>query len=126
MLDPAAAFHGIGVHDVAEVKAFYTDVLGLEVSEEADDMFRLHVGGGSPTLVYERPGHEPAAYTVLNFAVPDVEATVAELTNRGVVFERYEGTPFETDADGVYRGDEGPQIAWFQDPAGNVMSVIKS
>ena len=77
----------------------------------------------APTLVYPKPDHEPAGYTILNFPVPDVEAAVDELTAKGVTFERYEGTPIETDEKGVFRGG-GPLIAWFTDPAGNVLSVI--
>ena len=112
-----------GAADIDAAKAFYADVLGIEVTED-HGMLQLHLGGGTPTLVYPKPNHEPASYTVLNFPVPDVEAAVDELTSRGVVFEKYEGTPAETDAKGVFRGG-GPLIAWFTDPAGNVMSVIE-
>lgn len=123
MIDATQAFHGFAAPDIDAAKAFYADVLGLEVEEE-NGMLRLHVGGGTPTLVYPKPDHTPASYTVLNFPVPDVEATVDELTARGVRFERYEGTPVETDAKGVFRGG-GPLIAWFTDPAGNVLSVVE-
>jgi catechol 2,3-dioxygenase-like lactoylglutathione lyase family enzyme len=122
MIDPARAFHGFAVPDIAAARAFYTDVLGVEVTEE-NGMLQLHVGGGTPTLVYPKPDHQPAGYTVLNFPVSDVEAAVDELTAKGVAFERYEGTDVETDAKGVFRGG-GPLIAWFTDPAGNVLSVI--
>ena len=124
MLIPADAFHGFAVHDTEVARAFYTDVLGVEVTDaEMGGIIRLHLGGGAPTIVYPKPDHVPAAYTILNFPVEDVEATVDELTARGVVFERYEGTPTETDAKGVFRGG-GPLIAWFTDPSGNVLSVI--
>ena len=121
-LDPTKAFHGFSAPDLDAAKAFYADVLGLEVTED-HGMLQLHLGGGSPTLVYPKPDHEPATYTVLNFPVPDVEAAVDELTARGVRFEKYEGTPMATDEKGVFRGG-GPLIAWFTDPAGNVLSVI--
>jgi catechol 2,3-dioxygenase-like lactoylglutathione lyase family enzyme len=123
MLTPALAFHGFAVDDIAAARAFYTEVLGLEVTED-DGFLRLRLGGGTPTIVYLKPDHVPATFTILNFPVDDVEAAVDELTARGVGFERYEGTPIETDAKGVFRGG-GPLIAWFTDPAGNVMSVIQ-
>jgi len=124
MLTPADAFHGFAVHDTEAARAFYADALGVEVTDaEMGGIIRLHLGGGTPTIVYPKPDHVPAAYTILNFPVDDVEATVDELTARGVVFERYEGTPVETDAKGVFRGG-GPLIAWFTDPSGNVLSVI--
>ena len=122
MTDPSKAFHGFAVPDTDAARAFYSDVLGIEVTEE-DDILRLHLGGGTPTIVYPKPDHVPATYTVLNFPVPDVEAAVDELTAQGVVFEHYEGTPIETDEKGVFRGG-GPLIAWFTDPAGNIFSVI--
>ncbi|KQW53656.1 glyoxalase [Nocardioides sp. Root1257] len=124
MITPADAFHGFSVDDTEAARAFYADVLGIEVTDaEMGGIIRLHVGGGAPTIVYPKPDHTPAGFTILNFPVADVEATVDELTARGVVFERYEGTPVETDAKGVFRGG-GPLIAWFKDPAGNVLSVI--
>ena len=122
MTDPSKAFHGFAVPDTGAARAFYTDVLGIEVTEE-NDILRLQLGGGTPTIVYPKPDHVPATYTVLNFPVADVEAAVDELTARGVVFERYEGTPIETDEKGVFRGG-GPLIAWFTDPAGNIFSII--
>lgn len=124
MITPADAFHGFSVDDTEAARAFYADVLGIEVTDaEMGGIIRLHLGGGSPTIVYPKPDHTPAGFTILNFPVADVEATVDELTARGIAFERYEGTPVETDAKGVFRGG-GPLIAWFKDPAGNVLSVI--
>lgn len=122
MIDPTQAFHGFAVADIEAARAFYADVLGVEVTAE-NDMLQLHLGGGTPTFVYAKPNHEPAGFTILNFPVPDVEAAVDDLTAKGVTFERYEGTPVETDEKGVFRGG-GPLIAWFTDPAGNVLSVI--
>ena len=123
MLQESNAFSGFAVKDIAAAKAFYTDKLDLAVTEE-NGLLTLHITGGRPILVYPKKDHTPATYTILNFPVDDVEATVDELTARGVVFERYEGTPSETDAKGVFRGG-GPLIAWFTDPSGNIMSVIE-
>jgi predicted enzyme related to lactoylglutathione lyase len=124
MVNPADAFHGFAVDDTDVARAFYADVLGVEVTDGGmNGILRLHLGGGTPTIVYPKPGHIPASFTILNFPVDDVEAAVDGLTERGVVFERYKGTPMETDPKGVFRGG-GPLIAWFKDPAGNVLSVI--
>lgn len=117
------AFSGFSVDDVAAARHFYGDVLGLPVSGE--DMLWIRVPGDSGVLVYPKgDAHEPASFTVLNFPVDDVPGTVATLRERGVVFERYAGTPVETDDDFVFRGG-GPLIAWFTDPAGNVLSIIQ-
>lgn len=123
MLRESTAFSGFSVDDVPRARAFYAETLGLDVTEE-NGMLTLRLGGGPHVLVYPKPDHVPATFTVLNFPVPDVEAAVAWLTGRGVAFERYEGTEIETDAQGVFRGG-GPLIAWFTDPAGNVLSVIE-
>ncbi len=123
MLRDSPAFQGFAVPDVEAAKAFYADVLGLDVEEE-NGMLRLHLAGGRETIVYPKPDHTPATYTILNFPVSDIEATVDGLTERGVRFERYEGTQTETDPKGVFRGG-GPLIAWFADPAGNLLSVIE-
>jgi hypothetical protein len=95
----------------------------LEVSEE-NGLLTLHIAGDRGTLVYPKPDHTPAEFTILNFPVDDVEQAVDELTERGVEFERYEDTEVETDEKGIFRGG-GPLIAWFRDPAGNVLSVIQ-
>jgi catechol 2,3-dioxygenase-like lactoylglutathione lyase family enzyme len=89
MIDSSKAFHGFSAPDLGAAKAFYADVLGIEVTED-HGMLQLHLGGGSPTLVYPKPNHQPASYTILNFPVPDVEAAVDDLTAKGVVFEKYE------------------------------------
>jgi predicted enzyme related to lactoylglutathione lyase len=124
MFAETKAFSGYSAGDVATVKPFYEETLGVRVSED-DGMLTLHLAGGDrPTLIYPKgDAHEPASFTVLNFQVDDVEATVDELIRRGVVFERYAGTEVETDEKGIFRGG-GPLIAWFKDPAGNVLSVI--
>ena len=122
MLKDTQAFSGFSVDDVPRAKKFYGETLGLEVTEEGPGI-ALHLAGGHNVLAYGKPDHEPASFTILNFEVSDIEAAVDGLTERGVEFERYEGTELETDEKGIFRGD-GPLIAWFKDPAGNVLSVI--
>lgn len=121
MFKDTKAFSGFAVDDVEAAKQFYGDTLGVEVTEE-DDALLLHLGGGAEVFVYPKAEHEPAGFTILNFPVDDVDAAVDELTGRGVAFERYEGMP--QDDKGIMRGN-GPDIAWFRDPAGNVLSVLK-
>lgn len=123
MLADAQAFSGFSVDDIPRAKEFYGGTLGLRVSED-NGMLTLHLAGDRPTLVYPKRDHAPASFTILNFRVPDVERAVDDLRARGVEFERYEGTAAETDEKGVFRGG-GPLIAWFKDPAGNVLSVIQ-
>jgi predicted enzyme related to lactoylglutathione lyase len=122
MLKDTKAFQGFSVNDIDAAKQFYGETLGIDVSEN-DAGLTLHIAGDRNTLIYPKDDHEPASFTILNFPVDDVEATVDALAARGVEFERYEGTETETDEKGVFRG-EGPLIAWFKDPAGNVLSVI--
>ena len=124
MFENTKAFSGFSVDDVPRAKAFYGETLGLKVSEE-NGLLTLQIAGDRGTLVYPKPNHEPATFTVLNFPVDDIEAAVDELTERGVRFERYEGSENETDPKGIFRGG-GPLIAWFKDPAGNVLSVIQN
>jgi predicted enzyme related to lactoylglutathione lyase len=122
MLKDSKAFSGFSVDDIPRAKAFYGDSLGLEVTE-ANGMLTLHLGSGGTVLVYPKPNHEPASFTVLNFPVDDIEAAVDALAERGVEFQHYEGTDLQTDPTGIFRGG-GPLIAWFTDPAGNVLSVV--
>ena len=119
MFTNTKAFSGFAVDDVERARVFYGDTLGLKTSEE-NGILTLHIADDRPTLVYPRPGHTPAAYTILNFPVDDIEAAVDELAARGVSFERYDG--FDQDERGIARGP-GPRIAWFKDPAGNILSV---
>jgi catechol 2,3-dioxygenase-like lactoylglutathione lyase family enzyme len=121
MFENTKAFSGFAVDDVDKAREFYSETLGLEVSEE-NGMLTLKIAGDRPTLVYPRPDHTPAEYTILNFPVDDIDRAVDDLTARGVRFEHYEG--FEQDERGIMRG-QGPPIAWFKDPAGNVLSVIQ-
>ena len=122
MLENSKAYSGIGVQDVEEAQRFYGETLGqrVEVLEEEAGLLMMHLVGERPTLLYRSPGMTPASYTVLNFPVDDVEAAVDHLAARGVEFERYEG--FEQDEKGIAHGP-GPEIAWFKDPSGNVISV---
>lgn len=124
MFENTKAFSGFSVDDVSEARKFYGETLGLRVSEEGEpmSMLQLHVAGATDVLVYPKTDHAPASFTVLNFPVEDIEEVVDELTGRGVSFERYDGA--EQDEKGIHRG-EGPLIAWFKDPAGNVLSVIQ-
>ena len=120
MLADSKAFSGFAVKDIEEARAFYADTLGLQVSEEHGLLF-LHLPDARPTLVYPKPDHAPANYTILNFPVDDIDAAVDELAGRGVAFERYDG--FDQDERGIARGN-GPDIAWFTDPSGNILSVL--
>jgi len=121
MVTYGTPFSGFSVADIAAAKAFYADVVGLEV-EESEGMLHIALGDGHHVLVYPKgEAHAPASFTVLNLPVEDVSAAVRELSERGVSFERYDGMP--QDEDGVMKGN-GPDIAWFTDPSGNVISVI--
>ncbi len=122
MFAKTKAFSGFAVDDLQKARSFYGDSLGIETSED-HGLLTLHLAGGErDTLVYPKPNHTPADYTILNFPVEDIEATVDGLTERGVQIERYEG--FDQDERGIFRGG-GPLIAWFKDPAGNVLSVLQ-
>ena len=122
MLENSKAFSGFAVDDVPKAREFYEGTLGLKVSEQMG-LLILHLPGDRDTIVYPKPDFVPATYTILNFPVDDVEAAVDALTERGVRFERYEG--FEQDERGISRAPEGPPIAWFTDPAGNILSVLE-
>jgi catechol 2,3-dioxygenase-like lactoylglutathione lyase family enzyme len=117
------AFSGFAVPDLDEARAFYEGTLGLRVSQE-HDLLTLHLAGARDTLVYPKPDHMPATYTILNFPVKDVEVAVDELGRRGVQFERYDG--MEQDERSISLDANGPRIAWFTDPAGNILSVLET
>jgi catechol 2,3-dioxygenase-like lactoylglutathione lyase family enzyme len=121
MFKSTKAFSGFAVDDVERAKKFYGETLGLDVSEE-NGLLTLHLGSGAEVLAYPKSDHEPAVFTILNFPVSDIASAVDELSARGVEFERYEG--FDQDAKGIFRGG-GPDIAWFKDPAGNILSVLQ-
>ena len=123
MLRESKAFSGFAAPDVAEAKEFYATTLGLNVSE-SHGLLTLHLAGGNNVLIYPKPNHVPATFTVLNFPVGDVGLAVDELKKRGVRFEIYDLPDIKTDEKGIMRG-KGPTIAWFKDPAGNILSVIE-
>jgi catechol 2,3-dioxygenase-like lactoylglutathione lyase family enzyme len=118
------AFSGFSIDDLAAAKHFYGEILGLEVTENEMGFLNLHLKSGALILAYTKPNHTPASYTILNFEVDDVEAAVDDLNARGVVTKIYTDPDYGTDAKGISRG-RGPDIAWFLDPAGNTLSVLK-
>jgi catechol 2,3-dioxygenase-like lactoylglutathione lyase family enzyme len=127
MFTNTPAFSGFAVDDLDKAREFYGDTLGIEVSDEPMGILTLHLAGGRPTLVYPKPDFTPATYTILNFEVDDIDAAVDGLSARGVEFDRYDG--FEQDERGISRGlasGEGPDIAWFKDPAGNILAVLQA
>ena len=123
MLRDSKAFSGFSANDIPKAKEFYGQTLGLKVSE-SNGLLMLHFAGGNNVLIYPKPNHTPAAFTVLNFPVEDVDQAVDELTKRGVRFEVYDLPNIKTDKKGIMRG-HGPTIAWFKDPAGNILSVLE-
>ncbi len=124
MLKESKAFSGFSVNDIKKAQDFYSQTLGLDVSEpKMEGLIELNVAGGTNILIYPKPNHTPATFTILNFPVKNIEDAVDELTKRGVCFEKYEGE-LKTDEKGIHRG-EGPLIAWFKDPAGNILSVLE-
>jgi catechol 2,3-dioxygenase-like lactoylglutathione lyase family enzyme len=126
MFKDTPAFSGFAVDDIEAARAFYTDVLGLDVStmtEVPGGLMRLNMAGGNQVVVYPKPHFTPATYTILNFPVDDIEAAVDQLSAKGVTFERYDG--FDQDERGIARDTTGPAIAWFTDPAGNILSVLQ-
>jgi predicted enzyme related to lactoylglutathione lyase len=123
MLKNSKAFSGFSAGDIPKVKEFYAGTLGLEVSE-THGLLTLRLAGGNNVIIYPKPNHVPAAFTVLNFPVEDVDHAVDELKRRGVRFEQYDLPNLKTDEKGIMRGN-GPTIAWFKDPAGNILSVIE-
>ena len=123
MFTKTPAFSGFAVDDLDAARAFYRDTLGLEVTDEEMGILTLHLAGDRPTMIYPKPDFEPATYTILNFQVQDVDGAVDALSSRGVEFERYDG--FDQDEKGVaHTPGGGPDIAWFKDPAGNILSVL--
>ena len=122
MFRDTRAFSGFAVPDTDAAKDFYGGTLGLEVTDE-DGLLTLHVAGDRPILLYPKPDHEPANYTILNFPVADIDRAVDDLAAAGVEFESYSGD-LETDEKGVFR-KAGPPIAWFRDPAGNILAVLE-
>ncbi|MCX2452586.1 VOC family protein [Pedobacter sp. PLR] len=125
MLKNSKSFSSFSVDDLERARAFYGGVLGLDLKDDPMGILELHVNGSSPIVIYPKRNHEPATFTVLNFPVQSVEEAVEQLGKKGVLFEHYEEEGFKTDEKGVFRG-EGPVIAWFKDPAGNILSILEN
>lgn len=124
MFRDTKAFSGFSVNDLKVARSFYSQLLGLHVVETEMGILELHISSGIPVIIYPKPNHIPATYTVLNFPVDDIDKAVDEMTRLGITFEHYSGQ-LSTDAKGISRGNGGPDIAWFKDPAGNILSVVK-
>jgi catechol 2,3-dioxygenase-like lactoylglutathione lyase family enzyme len=126
MLKNAYAFSGFAVKELKKAKEFYANILGLKVIENKMGLLELHLEGNNPIIIYPKPNHSPATFTVLNFKVDDIDKTVDELIDKGVVFEIYKGKHIETDSKGISRAEKGkgPNIAWFRDTDGNILSVL--
>jgi predicted enzyme related to lactoylglutathione lyase len=125
MFKDTKAFSGFSVNDLEKAKQFYQQTLGLKVTEGMMGILTLHLSGGGKIIIYPKPNHVPATFTILNFPVPDVEKAVDQLISLGITFEQYDG-PMKTDAKGIVKSDgRGPDIAWFKDPAGNIISVLR-
>jgi catechol 2,3-dioxygenase-like lactoylglutathione lyase family enzyme len=122
----ASAFCSFSANDITAAKHFYVDVLGLELKDEPMDALELGLGGGGVLFIYPKPDHQPASFTVLNFPVADIDAAVDDLRSKGVETKIYPDSDFPSDEKGIVRGgpDTGPDIAWFRDPAGNVLAVL--
>jgi catechol 2,3-dioxygenase-like lactoylglutathione lyase family enzyme len=127
MFKNTKAFSSFSVNDADKAKEFYTKTLGLEVSNvpEMNGLLNLHIAGNNSIMIYSKPNHTPASFTVLNFPVKDVEKAVDDLIKKGVHFEKYNEPNIKTDKRGIASGGGGPKIAWFKDPAGNILSVLE-
>ena len=124
MISTSKIFSSFSVDDLAAARQFYEKVLGFKVKDSAMGPIHLQADGINPIVVYPKPNHQPATFTVMNFPVDDIDKAVDELTAKGVVFEKYD-EPIKTDAKGICRDEKGPYIAWFKDPAGNILSVLQ-
>jgi len=126
MFKNTKAFSGFSVNDMQKAKEFYNGTLGIEVSENDMGIMTLKIAGGTDIVIYPKPNHEPATFTILNFTVADIDKAVDELIKAGVKFEQYDFGEIKTDEKGIMHGNgHGPDIAWFKDPAGNILSVLK-
>jgi predicted enzyme related to lactoylglutathione lyase len=123
MFKATKVFASFSVDDLKKAKLFYGETLGLQVSETKEGL-ELHTDGGAAVFIYPKSNHTPATYTILNFPVDDIETANDALVKRGVKFEHYEGD-LKTDDKGIYRGNGGPNVAWFKDPAGNILSILE-
>jgi catechol 2,3-dioxygenase-like lactoylglutathione lyase family enzyme len=125
MLSSSAAFSGFAVNDIDAARAFYADVLGLPVELNEMGILDITLGSGAHVIAYPKEDHEPAGFTILNFPVGDLDAAVDELNSRGVTTKIYDDPQYGGDEKGIVRGENGPAIAWFRDPAGNVLAVME-
>ncbi|GAA4092355.1 VOC family protein [Mucilaginibacter panaciglaebae] len=126
MFKDSNTFSSFSVNDLKAAKKFYSEVLGLEVSDNPMGVMELHIKGGGNIMVYPKPDHQPATFTVLNILVPNLELAVDALIVKGMTFEQYHNEHLDTDKKGIMRGEgHGPDIAWFKDPAGNILSLIE-
>ncbi len=123
MLQHSKAFSGFSVNDMAAAKKFYSETLGLTVKDNPMGLIELQTEGNNNIIIYPKPNHEAATFTILNFPVNDVEKTVDDLIAKGVVFEQYK--ELHTDAKGISHNPQGPKIAWLKDPSGNILSIIQ-
>lgn len=123
MLTKSKAFSGFSVDDLHKAKKFYSEILGLKVTDNPMGLLDLYTEGNNKILIYPKQNHEPATFTILNFPVDNIDKAVDELTAKGIVFEQYK--ELRTDAKGISRNPNGPKVAWFKDPAGNILSVIE-
>ena len=126
MLQESQAFSSFAVKDLDEAKRFYGDTLGQDVRDGPMGVMELHLAGGAQAMVYPKPDHEPANFTVLNFAVDDIDAAVDKLTLAGLKMEQYGRADMPQDDKGIARDPNGPAIAWFTDPSGNIIAVLKT
>ncbi|WP_421894142.1 VOC family protein [Marinoscillum sp.] len=117
-------FSSFSVNDLGKARKFYEEILGLDVRDNPMGLLELHLSENKTVMVYPKPDHQPASFTVFNFVVADIEQAVDDLIRQGVTFEQYKGT-IDTDAKGISRSEHGPAIAWFKDPSGNILSVIQ-
>ena len=123
MLKHAPFYAGFAVDDIAKARQFYSDTLGVRVIDIGESLLSIQATNGYAVLAYAKPGHVPAAHTILNFPVDDIEAAVDELRAAGIAFEQYDSGPIKTNEKGI--ATPGPKQAWFKDPAGNILSVIE-
>ena len=125
MLENSKAFSSFAVNDIPKAKDFYQNILGLTIEDNPMGIIELKISGSSNIMIYPKPNHEPATFTVLNFPVDNIDKTVDKLIEKGVTFEHYDQEYLKTDKKGISRGNGGPNIDWFKDPAGNIISVLE-
>ena len=123
MFKHSGTFSSFSVSDLQKAKDFYSNILGIDVKDNPMGVIELHLQGGSHVMLYPKPNHEAATFTVLNFIVDDIDKSVDELISKGIVFEKY--SELHTDEKGISRNPQGPKIAWFKDPSGNILSVLQ-